>query len=34
LIAMGALGYRCPIRLVPAIEIRLLGRFHPDSFKT
>jgi len=37
---VGALGYSCPIRLVPTyilpvqIEISLLGRFHPDSFKT
>jgi len=32
-------GYSCPMRHVPtyilhAKEIRLLGRFHPDSFKT
>jgi len=31
------IGYSCPIRLVStyivrAIQIRLLGRFHPDSF--
>jgi len=36
---MGAIGYSCPIRLVPTyilptIEIRILGRFHPESFKT
>jgi len=36
---MGAILYSCPIRLVPtyilpAIEIRLLGSFHPNSFKT
>jgi len=35
---MGAIGYSCPIRLVPtyvpsAIEIKLLGRFHNESFK-
>jgi len=38
MISMGAIGYS-PIRLIstyllPAIEIRLLGRFHPGSFKT
>jgi len=36
---MGALRYSCPIRLVPtyilpAKEIRLLGKFRADSFKT
>jgi len=36
---MGAIIYGCPIRfapsyVIPAIEIRLLGSFHPDSFKT
>jgi len=36
---MGAIRYSCPIRLVPtyilpAKEIRLLGKFLPDSFKT
>jgi len=36
---MGAIGYSSPIRLgptyiLPAIEIRLLGSFHPDSSKT
>jgi len=36
---MGAIRYSCPIRLVPsyippAKEIRLLGKFQPDSFKT
>jgi len=39
IIPMGAIRYSCPIRLVPtnilpAKEIRLLGEFHPDSFKT
>jgi len=36
---MGAIRYSCPIRQVPNYiqpvkEIRLLGKFHPDSFKT
>jgi len=36
---MGAIRYSCPIRLVPtfilpAKDIRLLGKFQPDSFKT
>jgi len=36
---MGAIRYSCPIRLVPtyilpAKEIRLLGKFQPDSLKT
>jgi len=36
---MGAIRYSCPIRLVPTyilptIDIRLLGKFQPDSFKT
>jgi len=36
---MGAIRYGCPIRLVPtyilpAKDIRLLGKFQPDSFKT
>jgi len=36
---MGAIRYSGPIRLVPtyilpAKEIRLLGKFQPDSFKT
>jgi len=36
---MEAVGYSCLIRLVPtyilpAIEIRLSGWFHTDSFKT
>jgi len=36
---MGSIRYSCPIRLVPtyilpAKEIRLLGKFQPDSFKT
>jgi len=35
---MEAIGYSFPIRLVPtyvlpAIEMRLLERFHPESFK-
>jgi len=35
---MGAIRYSCPIRLVPtyilpAKDIRLLGKFQPDSFK-
>jgi len=34
---METIGYSCPIRLVPtyilpAIELRPLGRFHTDSF--
>jgi len=38
-IRIGAIRYSCPIRLVPtyilpAKEIRLLGKFQPDSFKT
>jgi len=38
-IPMGATRYSCPIRLVPtyilpAKDIRLLGKFQPDSFKT
>jgi len=38
-IPMGAMRYSCPIRLVPtyilpAKDIRLLGKFQPDSFKT
>jgi len=36
---MGAIRYSCPIRLdptyiLPAKEIRLLGKLHPDIFKT
>jgi len=36
---MGVTGFCCPSRLVasyilPEIETQLLGRFHPDSFKT
>jgi len=36
---MGAIRYSCPIRLnptytLPAKDIRLLGKFQPDSFKT
>jgi len=36
---MGAIRYSCPIQLVPtyilpAEDIRLLGKFQPDSFKT
>jgi len=36
---MGTIRYSCPIRLVPtyilpAKDIRLLGKFHLDSFKT
>jgi len=36
---MEAIRYSCPIRLVPtyiltAKEIRLLGKFKPDSLKT
>jgi len=36
---MGAIRYSCPIRLfptyiLPAEEIRLLGKFQPHSFKT
>jgi len=36
---MEAIRYSCPIRLVPtyilpAKDIRLLGKFQPDSFKT
>jgi len=36
---MGAIRYSCAIRLVPtyilpAKDIRLLGKFQPDSFKT
>jgi len=36
---MGAIRYSCPIRLaptyiLPAKDIRLLGKFKPDSFKT
>jgi len=36
---MGPIIYSCPIRLdptyiVPAKDIRLLGKFQPDSFKT
>jgi len=41
IVPMGAIRYSCPIRLVqtytsilPANEIRLLGKFQPDSFKT
>jgi len=39
IVPMGAIRYSCPIRLVPtyllpAKDIRLLGKFHPDSFKT
>jgi len=39
IIPMGALRHSCPIRLLPtyilpAKEIRLLGKFQPDSFKT
>jgi len=38
-IPMGALRYRCLVRLVPTYilppkYIRLLGKFQPDSFKT
>jgi len=38
-IPMGAIRYSCSIRLVPtyilpAKDIRLLGEFQPDSFKT
>jgi len=38
-IPMGAIRYSCPIRLVPtfilpAKEIRILGKFQTDSFKT
>jgi len=37
IIPMGAISYSCPIRLVPtyilpAKDIRLLGKFQPDSF--
>jgi len=37
IIPMGAKRYSCPIRLVPtyilrATDIRLLGKFQPDSF--
>jgi len=36
---MGAIRYSCPIRLIPtsilpAKDIRLFGKFQPDSFKT
>jgi len=36
---MGAIRYSCPIRLVPTYilpvrDIRHLGKFQPDSFKT
>jgi len=36
---MGTIRYSCPIWLVPtfilpAKEIRLLGKYQPDSFKT
>jgi len=36
---MGAIRFRCPSRLVPAYilpaeDIRLLGKFQPDNFKT
>jgi len=39
IIPIGAIRYSCPILLVPtyilpAKEIRLLGKFQPDSFKT
>jgi len=39
IIPMGAIRYSCPIRLVPtyilpAKDIRLLGKFQTDSFKT
>jgi len=39
IIPMGAIRYSCPIRLfptyiLPAKDIRLLGQFQPDSFKT
>jgi len=39
IIPMGPIRYSCPIRLdpnyiLPAKEIRLLGTFQPDSFKT
>jgi len=39
IIPMEAIGYSCPIRLVPAYilpakELRLLEKFQPDSFKT
>jgi len=39
IIALGAIRYGCPIRLVPTYiqpekDIRLLGKFQPDSFKT
>jgi len=39
IIPMGAIRYSCPIRLVPtyvlpAKDIRLLGKFQRDSFKT
>jgi len=38
-IPIGAIGYTCPIGrvptyILPAIEIRFLGRFHPDSIKS
>jgi len=38
IIPMGAIRYSCPIRLVPtyilpATDIKLLGKFQPDSFK-
>jgi len=36
---MEAMGYSCPIRLLPgyilpAIKLRFLGRFHLSTFKT
>jgi len=36
---MGSIRYSCPIRLIstyilPAKDIRLLGKFQSDSFKT
>jgi len=39
IIPVGAIGYSCPIRLVPnyiqpVTKPRLLGRFHPYSFQT
>jgi len=39
IIRMGAIRYSCPVRLVstyilPAKDIRLWGKFQPDSFKT
>jgi len=39
IIPIGAIRYSVPIRLVPTYilltkEIRLLGKFQPDSFKT